>query len=340
MSALAKTSERALAGGPRTIKVVCPMADGTDNEMAFVVPATKLHKKWTWLARSAVKALQKAGGANGPKVATEGATLWLQRATGEKIEQSAPVSCVCDGATVRVRWRNPNGCGDGKFLSVSKWDFSFVDALAPRNLADQLTHQIYPEPTRLHPDRKPTLTSPYDKSTYYYLERESHEKEYAGELTELEAFLWAKSKHVTYVSRVCQVDCEKKEKELYATSIDHKRLTKKLAKQTAEVDAFTKKIAEQKAEIELYRKTLTSARKEAKAINDRALARAPVKPDPGAEYGAAYLRRGRTLPLVRSSPFSGLSTARASVGLNWAGLCASPPSSHGCSQAVVVRLRC
>lgn len=285
MSALVKKPGAAVEAAFRTIKVVCPMADGVDNEMEFRVPAAKLHKKSTWLAQSAVKALKRAGGDNGPKVATEGATLWLQRSTGEKVEPAAAVSSIGDGATVRVRWRNPRGGGDGKGLSVSKWDFTFVDALAPRNLADQLTHQIYPERTRLYPDRKPILTSPYDKSTYYYLEREAHEREYAGELSELEAFLFAKSKHVSYVSRVCQVDCEKREKELFATKADHKKLKKKLDKQTAEVDAFRAKLAEQKAEIELYRKTLLSARREAKAINDRALAKAGAAPpaDPGAE---------------------------------------------------------
>ena len=273
--ALARQETTALAGGGRRILVICPMANGIDNELEFHVPAKSLAKKTPWLALSAIRALKKKAGANGPTVRETGASVWLQRPSGERIEPTACVGDITDGATVRVRWRNPDGLeGDGSSSAPSKWDFTFRDAEAPKRLDGQLSNCYYPEPTKLYPDRKPLVHSPYSKSLYYYLEREANEQEYHGELSEIAAFLYAKAKHQGYMMRVCEVDAQKREKALFDARADHKKTKKRLDKQNAELEAYRAKLADQKAEIELYKKSLLGARAEASAKNARALDRA------------------------------------------------------------------
>ena len=305
--AVARTEEAAF----RRIKVICPTAKGIDNEVEFHVPLKKLQKKTPWLALSAINALKKKAGADGPQVDAE-AKVWLQRTSGERIEPTAPVADITDGATVRVRWRNSSGslvAGDGSSKAPSKWDFSFREDTAQRRMDGNLSTCYYPQPTNLYPDRKPLVHSPYSKSLYYYLEREANEKEYHGELTELEAFLYAKAKHQAYMMRVCEVDAEKQEKQLFEARADHKKTKKRLDKQNAELDAYRKKLAEQKIvrkgrvatpppclararlatraappqEIELYQKTILSARAEAAEKNALALDRAQAPAPVGAE---------------------------------------------------------
>ena len=130
-------------------------------------------------------------------------------------------------------------------------------------LNGRLAHQHYPEPNKLAPNRQPKVHAPYPRSLHYLLEREAHDKEYSGRLSELEAFLNAKARHQADVSRMAQVDADNADIELHEAQVDLKKLKKRLERQTAELEAYRRKLLDQKVEIDLYQKTLTSARAEA-----------------------------------------------------------------------------